>query len=467
MVRIPVKLGKYEYDTIQKTALKDYKGEKIGSVSVTPGLLLDRALSNCEKNNKRLVDMDIYEIIDIFHRAAEIFKRDVFVGGRDMSLEEHIRYVVRTTGMPSGYIKESMAVIYFYLKNIEVILKAQSPNYSCDIYNRGFYERNAKKYGWVREGYQVGVVAPSNHPSVHTVWMTALAMKSQIVLRPASDDIISPLRIIQSLLDAGMPDDMLNFLPGEHELTGRILSHVQKGIMFGSQQIIDVYKKMYPYVKYYGPGSSKVFVDVEEYSDMKKNVNHVVNGVMSYGGKGCVSLSAAIFSRDGYVIADEVAKELAAFEIREPLDRGAVLSAVKDVGMAYGLVRYVKIMEDMGAVNLSAKYTSGEFVIQQDGAFYIRPIVLYMESDHPMFGIELPFPFVTITTVEKSKVAPLLRNSLALSLLSDDKELYESALKDSSIAKIHTGYTENVYDIDPEKSFEGYMSEYLFKFKSV
>lgn len=51
--------------------------------------------------------------------------------------------------------------------------------------------------------------------------------------------------------------------------------------------------------------------------------------------------------------------------------------------------------------------------------------------------------------------------------MSDDKELYESVLKDSSIAKIHTGYTENVYDIDPEKSFEGYMSEYLFKFKSV
>lgn len=467
MITIPVKLGNYEYYAIQQTPLKSYKGEIVGSVSVTPGILLDSALDNCKKNNRKLMDMDICQIIEIFHRAAEIFKKTVSVGESEMSLEDHIRYAVKTTGMPVNYIRESMAVIYFYLRNIEMILEAQSPDHSCEIYNRGFYERNEKKYGWIRDGYSVGVIAPSNHPSVHTVWMTALAMKSQILMRPASDDIVSPFRIIQALLDAGMPDEMLNFLPGGHELTGQILAKTHKGIMFGSQQIIDVYKKMYPSIKYYGPGSSKVFVDVDEYPDMKKNVNHIVNGVISYGGKGCVSLSGVILTKDGYQTAEEVAKKLADIAVYDPQDQNAVLPAVKDAELAHGLLRFVNIMESMGAKNLSARYSSGEFVVEQDGASYIRPVVLYMEPDHPMFGIELPFPFVTITTAGKEEAEQLLENSLAVSLLSNDQKLYERLLKNASVAKLHTGYTENVYDIDPEKAFEGYMSDYLYQYKSV
>jgi len=220
-------------------------------------------------------------------------------------------------------------------------------------------------------------------------------------------------------------------------------------------------------VKYYGPGSSKLFVDEDSGVDFDKVVTHAIDGIMSYGGKGCISISSIICTKDGRKYSDSIAEKLSHTHIYNPLDAKAIIPAVKETNLCTALNKYIQIMVDLGAENMSQKYIGSDPYVISENCNYLLPTVLYMESTHPMFGIELPFPFVTVTSASGSLAKNLLRKSLAVSIISDDNEIYQELLQDESIQMIHRGLLENVYDVDPEKPFEGFMSDYLFKVKTI
>lgn len=93
---------------------------------------------------------------------------------------------------------------------------------------------------------------------------------------------------------------------------------------------------------------------------------------------------------------------------------------------------------------------------------------MYVKSDNPMFGLELPFPFVTVTeTKDESEAKKILKGTLSLSLIGVNEEFYREMIFEPSILMLHRGFNHNVSDIDPEKPFEGYISEYLYKVKAL
>ncbi|WP_273325291.1 aldehyde dehydrogenase family protein [Vallitalea guaymasensis] len=467
MISIPLKIGNEDYYTIEKNIVTDLSGKAIAKCSMAPSIKVDQANDMFCANKTSCRDIDIYQLIEIFNRAADIFKGNVLMGNEVLSFDDYINIVVESTGLPVSYVKEGQAVIYYYFKNIGNILKAQSPNMSLDVYNEHMYMKGNKTIGWIKDGIDVGVISPSNNSTVHTVWMMALAMKSQIMIKPSLNEVFTPLRIIQSLLDAGLPKEFVCFLPGNHKITNKILSTTSKGILFGSSDVIDRYKKGFPNVKYYGPGSSKLFVDEDSGVDFDKVVTHAIDGIMSYGGKGCISISSIICTKDGRKYSDSIAEKLSHTHIYNPLDTKAIIPAVKETNLCTALNKYIQIMVDLGAENMSQKYIGSDPYVVSENCNYLLPTVLYMEPTHPMFGIELPFPFVTVTSASGSLAKNLLRKSLAVSIISGDNEIYQELLQDESIQVLHRGLLENVYDVDPEKPFEGFMSDYLFKVKTI
>ena len=80
-----------------------------------------------------------------------------------------------------------------------------------------------------------------------------------------------------------------------HEDIFKLLKVTSKNIIFGSQEIIEKLKPIVPDAKFYGPGSSKLYIDnINSDLPQEKLIKHTVDGIMSYGGKGCVSLSGVV-----------------------------------------------------------------------------------------------------------------------------------------------------------------------------
>lgn len=467
MLNIPYKIGHKKYDSIEKKSIKSYMGEELGMCSLVPSVQVDLAKKKYAKYAQTIRNQDIHEIVDIYEKAAEYFKGVVSMGNEEVDFQKYVNLVVQTTGLPVQYVLEGQSVIYYYFKNIASILKSQSPNGLLETYNTNIFKRGEKEIGWVRDGVDVGVISPSNNPTVHTVWMTALAMKSQLFLKPSLDEVFTPLRILQSLEKAGLDESRTFFLPGKHEITSKLISNSSKSILFGAKNTLEQYEKVFPNVKYYGPGSSKLFIDENNDIPKEEIIRHAVEGMMSYGGKGCISLSGIIACKEGMELAEGIVEALSRIEVYQPEDKHARIPAVMNAYLFDGLIQLLKKMVDMGAVNVSEQYQNGEIGTSLHGVNYLRPTVLYMKPDHPLFGMELPFPFVTITTTDKNRARTLLRNSLSVSVISNDQTFYLEMLRDASIQMLHRGLRKNVYDVDPEKPFEGFLSDYLYKIKAI
>jgi thienamycin biosynthesis protein ThnO len=107
-------------------------------------------------------------------------------------------------------------------------------------------------------------------------------------------------------------------------------------------------------------------------------------------------------------------------------------------------------------------------MIAFDGKTMFLPTVLFVKQNKSQaFGWELPFPFVTIAAAaDEEEMMELSKNTLILSVLSQDRELIHRLCSESSIRKVFAAsQAERGYNyMDPH---EGYMADFLYHKKAV
>ena len=185
MIEIPIQIENKEYYSFKQHEIQNMLGEKIAVSSIAVPLQIDICKKKLNNESRAIEKIRSSDIIKYFKKAASYFKDTIKIGKNNISYDEHINMVVNSTGLPIKYVKEGEAVIYYYLNNIESILKAQIPDGNLDTLDRGYYIKEKKKIGWIREKEIATVILPSNNPSIHTIWLTALALKMQLILKPS------------------------------------------------------------------------------------------------------------------------------------------------------------------------------------------------------------------------------------------------------------------------------------------
>jgi hypothetical protein len=78
-------------------------------------------------------------------------------------------------------------------------------------------------------------------------------------VRPSDDDPFTPYRLVTALLEAGLPEDAVAFVPGGHDLVDAIVQACSLSVLFGGQPLADRYASNRS-VRIHGPGRSKVVV---------------------------------------------------------------------------------------------------------------------------------------------------------------------------------------------------------------
>lgn len=169
----------------------------------------------------------------------------------------------------------------------------------------------------------VGVVIPPwNFPLAITTGMTAAAIVTgnTVVLKPASDTPVIAYKMFEAFKEAGLPDGIINYLPGSGgEVGDTLVDHpLTRFITFTGS--MEVGKRIYERAAKVNQGQiwlkrviaemgGKDFIIVDSDADIEAASNGIVQGAFGFQGQKCSACSRAIVHKDVYESVIEKVKE--------------------------------------------------------------------------------------------------------------------------------------------------------------
>lgn len=448
--------GRAGYTSLDRQVLTGFDGSHVGDATITPAVMVHDV---ARRKTSALRSLPIREVLDIFARAA-----DIFCAGRPDGLEPeaYVRSASLTSGLPLSITRRhTLGVFPPALRMMSRFLEVQSPG-GLDVFDSHVYPAANIRVGLVPRGHNVGFMMPGNHPATHFTWLMAVAMKVPVVVRPSSDDLFTPYRLATSLLDAGLPEEAIVFVPGGHDLVDAIVQSCALSVLFGGQVLADRYASNRN-VRIHGPGRSKVVVLGD--ADFDATVDLICRLVMDDAGRGCINGSAVVVEGDAGRLAAAVAAALERVPIVSPLVEGAPLGAVRPrEADAYNAF----IDNGLGANAIELTPGRGHRVATVDGAPIMRPTVIQVQSfEHPLYGMELPFPFVVFApAASRQEILRAARQSLAVVIAGRDDALVRDLLLEPTIEKVFDDGALST-EFDPLEPHEGFLLDFLFHKKAL
>ncbi len=230
----------------------------------------------------------------------------------------------------------------------------------------------------------IGVVAcvvPWNYPLLMASWKLgpALATGNSVILKPAEQSPLTALRIAELASEAGIPDGVLNVVPGFGETAGRALglhNDVDMIAFTGSTQVGKYF------LRYAGESNMKhvsletggkspniVFSDTKDLAFAAKSA---AEGVFYNSGQSCNAPTRILVEdniRDEFV--ELVSKNAKDWMPGDPLDANTAMGAVVDQSQMQRVLGYIASGSDEGA----RVTTGGKQVMAKTGGYYIEPTV--------------------------------------------------------------------------------------------
>jgi 1-pyrroline-5-carboxylate dehydrogenase len=261
------------------------------------------------------------------------------------------------------------------------------------------------------EGF-VFAVAPFNFTAIAGNLATAPAiMGNTVLLKPASSCVYTPYLIMQILKEAGLPDGVINFIPGRGSMVGKIcLDHRDLGgIHFtGSTGVFhQMWKtvgnnianyKSYPRIV--GETGGKDFIFAHKSANVNKVVTAIIRGAFEFQGQKCSAASR------GYIPASlwpEVHKglesEMAKIKMGHVSDFGNFFNAVIDKSAFNTITEFI----DYTRASEDAKIIIGGGYDDSKGYFIEPTVILADKPDYRTMEEEIFGPVMTLYVYDDEK----------------------------------------------------------------
>ncbi|MFG6194683.1 aldehyde dehydrogenase family protein [Nonomuraea sp. JJY05] len=252
----------------------------------------------------------------------------------------------------------------------------------------------------------VGVIVPWNFPMVIMTWgvAPALAAGNTVIVKPAEWTPLTALRLAELALAAGLPEGVLQVLPGAGEVAGaRLVEHpgVAKIVFTGSTEVgKEIAAKAARQVKRVtlelgGKSANIVFAD----ADLDKAARTAPYAVFDNSGQDCCARSRLLVQADVY---DEFMERLSAavrgVKVGDPLDEGTEMGPLispEHLDRVRGFVQ--------GAPYLQGSCPEGR-------GYWFPPTVLTPELTDPAFTEEIFGPVVSVVRFEDEAEAVRIAN---------------------------------------------------------
>jgi acyl-CoA reductase-like NAD-dependent aldehyde dehydrogenase len=432
VLEIPIWRAGRAHTSLDAKTLLSYRRAPLARVSQAPALLVHRTVADLRAAAPGPEE-------DPAIRWTAIARAGALLAGSDPGGAE-AELVTLATGAPVSDSRRAIADLAAGLKQIEEALRWQAPGGDLGVFRtHRVVHPDGKGYAWVPAGQVLGFVAPSNHPAVHLTWVLALAMGYTVAIRPGADDPLTPWRLLQALAAAGFPTERIALLPGGHELVPALVAACDRTVAYGGPSLggrIGHDGR----VLFNGPGSSKVFVDAPV--PTVQAADFLLECILHDGGRKCTCASAVVVRGENPGLLDGLAERLADVPILDPLDPAARVPAWKEPALV--------------------AHTPADLTML-DGLAFARPGLLRCpDPTRPPFGVEIPAPFATAAELDAgADPFPLLKGSLAVTLISSDLQLRERCIFETTIRKVFTGLVPPWYT-EPGAPHQGRLSDFLY-----
>ncbi len=224
----------------------------------------------------------------------------------------------------------------------------------------------------------VGLVLPWNFPLLMAAWKLApaLAAGCSTLVKPAEQTPLSIIRLAELASEAGLPDGVLNVLPGHGETTGQAIGrHNDIDIVsFTGSTEVGGY-----FLRYAGESNLKVvglemggkspFIVLDDADLNDDLIGHATNSAFWNGGQNCsANMRQIVDARLVDSFVEKVSRRAAAYRVGDPLDPATEIGAMVTKEHLERVAGYI----DKGVGEGARKLTGGR--LDRPG-YFVSPTV--------------------------------------------------------------------------------------------
>ncbi|MFI7616904.1 aldehyde dehydrogenase family protein [Nonomuraea terrae] len=252
----------------------------------------------------------------------------------------------------------------------------------------------------------VGVIVPWNFPMLIMSWgvAPALAAGNTVIVKPAEWTPLTALRVAELALAAGLPEGVLQVLPGEGEVAGaRLVEHpdVAKIVFTGSTEVgKEIAAKAGAQVKRLtlelgGKSANIIFAD----ADLEKAAKTAPYAVFDNAGQDCCARSRLLVQSSVYdAFMELLAEAVRGVKVGDPLDETTEMGP---------LISAEHLERVRGFVD-GTPYLQGS--CPQGKGYWFPPTVLTPEVTDRAFTEEIFGPVVSVARFEDEAEAVRVAN---------------------------------------------------------
>ncbi len=309
----------------------------------------------------------------------------------------------------------------------------------------------------------VAAIVPWNFPLTTTAWKLApsLATGNSVILKPASNTPLSALRIAGLASEAGLPDGVLQVLPGPGGSLGRHLAlhHDIDGLTFTGSTAVGKQLMQYSgesnlkrtFLELGGKSPNIVFAD----ANLEKAATFAAIAVFYNGGQTCTAGTRLIVEekiRDKFI--EMVVAKSEDWTPGDPLDPTTAMGPMIDAAQFKTVADYVDIGRKEGASLMAG----GHQVHEDTGGYYFEPTIFDgVNNDMRIAQEEIFGPVLSVIGFKDAEDAVAIANDsiygLAGAVWSND---INTAHKVAAAVRVGTMGINNYFGGDITVPFGGF-----------
>lgn len=230
----------------------------------------------------------------------------------------------------------------------------------------------------------VGVIIPPwNFPLAIMAGMTmaSVVAGNTVVLKPASPTAVIAAKFIELLEEAGLPDGVVNYLPGaggdigdflvEHPLTRFICFTGSREVGLRINERAAAARQDQKWIKrVIAEMGGKDTIIVAEDADLDLAADAITASAFGYSGQKCSACSRAVVEESVYEdVLEKVVKRAAALKIGLASDQATAIGPVIDERAYINILKYIEVGRSEGTLVLGGNKRGGS-------GYFIEPTII-------------------------------------------------------------------------------------------
>lgn len=410
------------------------KGEVIGNVSLANKELAEKAMIYALNIFEIWKHEDPEERAYILIRAAAILRQ---------RKHEFSSYLVKEAGKPwpeaDADTAEAIDFLEFYARQM-LDLKDGVP-----VLSR---EGEKNKFHYIPLGVGI-IISPFNFPLAIMAGTTAAAVVAgnTVLLKPSNNTPVVAAKFVEVMEEAGLPDGVINFVPGSSSEIGDYLVDHPKTRFVSFTGSREVGCRIYERAAKVQPGQKwlkrviaemggKDIIIVDQDADVELAASSIVKSAFGFSGQKCSACSRAVVHEDVYdKVVEKVVALTNSLTVGNPAEGNTYMGPVIDEKSFEKIMKYIEIGKKEGAL-----VTGGQG--DESKGYYIQPTVFAdVDENARLMKEEIFGPVLAICKAKDFEHMLEIANNtdygLTGALISNNRKHIERAEKEFHVGNLY------------------------------